>query len=259
MSGLLEGEVALITGGASGLGFAIARRYLGEGARVALFDRSAERLASARRELGGGVVTAAGDVRSYADNVAAVAATREAFGKLSIFVGNAGIYDGKRTLRDIEGERLSEAFDEIYGIDVKGYMLGTKAALDDLIQTRGAVVFTCSISGMFPGYGGFLYTSAKHAVAGLTRHLAAELAPEVRVNAVSPGFVPTSLGGLDTFGDGRRAEPATAPDNNFLLQRMPTTEEYALPYVMLAARESASVLTGTVLLADGGGSIRRRS
>lgn len=256
MSGLLEGEVALITGGASGLGLAVARRFLKEGARVALFDRSPERLAEAKRELGE-IVTTAGDVRSFSDNVTAVDAARVAFGSLSIFVGNAGIYDGRRTLRQIEGERLSDAFDELYGIDVKGYMLGAKAALDELIRTRGAIIFTCSISGVFPGYGGFLYTSAKHAVAGLTRHLALELAPEVRVNAVAPGYIQTNLGGLQTFDDSAPVD-AAVPAGNFLLERVPATEDYTLPYVMLAARESSSVMTGSVLLADGGSSIRRR-
>jgi NAD(P)-dependent dehydrogenase (short-subunit alcohol dehydrogenase family) len=253
----LSNEVALITGGASGLGLAVARRFVTEGARVAVFDRSAERLADVDREFGGAVVTIRGDVRELADNEAAVRRCVEALGGLSIFVGNAGIYDHRVSLADMPAETIDRAFDELYGINVKGYILGSKAALPELVRARGSIVFTCSVSGLFAGYGGFLYVTAKHAVAALARHLAVELAPDVRVNAVAPGYVPTNLSGLETLAQGASKSGGARDPQAFLLERIPTAEDYTGLYVMLASRESAATMTGAVILADGGGSIHR--
>jgi NAD(P)-dependent dehydrogenase (short-subunit alcohol dehydrogenase family) len=254
VAGLLEGEVALITGGASGLGYAIAKRFLDEGAEVAIFDRSAAGSAAAAESLGARVVTLVGDVRCYADNVAAVERTVAAFGRLSIFVGNAGIYDAGIGLSQINGEQLSSAFDELFNINLTGYMLGTKASLEELRKNRGNVIFTSSVSGMFAGFGGPLYISAKHALTGLTRQLALELAPEIRVNAVAPGYIPTNLNGLETLGQGRSAASLNNPER-FLLKSAPTAADYTSVYALLASRSSSAILTGTVVLADGGASL----
>lgn len=253
----LQGEVALITGGASGLGLAVARCFVAEGAQVAVFDRSAERLAEVDREFGGAVMTISGDVRKLADNQAAVARTVETFGKLSIFVGNAGIYDLRVTLPEMPAEKIDSAFDELFGINLKGYMLGTKAALPELVRARGSIVFTSSVSGLFAGYGGFLYVTSKHAVTALTHQLAVELAPHVRVNAVAPGYVPTNLSGMETLDQGASKSGSGPDPANFLLECLPTTEDYTGLYVMLASRETAATMTGAVLLADGGTSIHR--
>ena len=257
--GALRDEVALVTGGASGLGLAIARRFVAEGARVAVMDRSLDRLAEAEREFGGTVATVHGDVRTLGDNQAAVRTAVDAFGKLSIFVGNAGIYDLRVSLAEMPDDRIEAAFDELFGINVKGYVLGAKAALPELRRARGAIVFTSSVSGLFPGFGGFLYVTAKHAISALTRQLAVELAPDVRVNAVAPGYVPTNLSGMETLAQGP-SKTGGAPDPaNFPLQRLPATEDYTGLYVTLASREFSSMLTGTVVLADGGSSIHRQA
>jgi NAD(P)-dependent dehydrogenase (short-subunit alcohol dehydrogenase family) len=253
----LRDEVALITGGGSGLGLAVARRYVAEGARVGLMDRSADRLREVASELGDAAVTSVGDVRSLADNLAAVERTVAAFGKLSIFVGNAGIFDLRVTLPAMPADQIDKAFDELFGINLKGYVLGAKAALPHLVRARGNIVFTSSISGQFAGFGGFLYVTAKHAVSALTRQLAVELAPEVRVNAVAPSYVPTNLSGLETLEQGLSKTGAGPDPANFLLQRVPTTEEYTGLYVMLASRETAATMTGSIILADGGASIHR--
>jgi NAD(P)-dependent dehydrogenase (short-subunit alcohol dehydrogenase family) len=250
----LSGRVILITGGAGGLGRAIVERFIAGGARVVVFDRSHDGLAALAAQHPE-VVTVAGDVTSYADNVRAVATAVERFGRLDVFVGNAGIYDGRATLESIPGEALSEAFDELFGVDVKGYMLGARAAAAELRRSRGAIVFTTSVSGVAPGFGGVLYIAAKHAVVGLTKQLALELAPEIRVNAVAPGFIPTQLGGIARLG--QAPQPDTLPDaERYLLKRDPTAEDYVELYAFFASSSSAT-LTGSVVLADGGSSIKR--
>ena len=130
--GVLPGEVALVTGGASGLGRAIVERFIEEGARVAVMDRSVERLHALGEEFGDAVAMLAGDVRSLADNKAAVALALERFGKLDCVIGNAGIWDYSVTLDDTPEEQLEGAFDELFGVNVKGYLLLAKAALPAL-------------------------------------------------------------------------------------------------------------------------------
>lgn len=253
---MLKDRVALITGGASGLGLVLARRFVDEGARVAILDRNPETPARVRAELGDGVVGICGDVTSYDDNRRAVEATVAAFGKLDVFVGNAGIFDNYATLADIPAEKLSAAFDELFGIDVKGYILGAKAALDELRRAKGAIVFTASISSFHPGYGGMLYIAAKHAVAGLTKRLALELAPEVRVNSVAPGFMPTALSGIRAIGQMPKDVVSKPPLERFPLGFYPETDDFAGIYVLLASSDSR-VMTGQVILADAGSSLKR--
>lgn len=253
---MLNDRVALITGGASGLGLAVAKRFLAAGASVGILDRSADGLERARAELGDRVVTTHGDVTSYDDNRRAVGDVVAAFGKLDVFVGNAGIFDNYATLDEIPAEKLGAAFDELFGIDVKGYILGAKAALAELRKNKGAIVFTASISSFRPGYGGLLYITAKHAVLGLTRRLALELAPDVRVNAVAPGYVPTNLAGTSTLGQTPKAPGTKPPLARFPLGFYPEIDDFTGLYLMLASDESR-IVTGQALLADVGSSLMR--
>jgi NAD(P)-dependent dehydrogenase (short-subunit alcohol dehydrogenase family) len=248
------GTAALITGGASGIGLNVARQFKNEGARVAVFDRSASALA--RVAASDGLLTIEGDVRSLSDNRRAVDQVIGAFGKLDTFIGNAGIFDQYMTLDGLSDETAAAAFDELMGIDVKGYLLGAKAAVEALRSSGGTIVFTASISSMHPAYGGILYVTAKHAVVGLTRRLALELAPHVRVNAVAPGYVPTALAGSAALGQRPRDPSATPPSETFLMQRVPEIVDYAPLYTFLAARE-AITLTGQVLVADSGVTLQR--
>lgn len=253
---MLKDRVALITGGASGLGLVVARRFIEAGARVAILDRNPETPDRVCAELGDAVVAVCGDVTSYDDNRRAVEATVAAFGKLDVFVGNAGIFDNYATLADIPAEKLSAAFDELFGIDVKGYILGAKAALDELRRAKGTIVFTASISSFRPGYGGMLYIAAKHAVAGLTKRLALELAPDVRVNAVAPGFMPTTLSGIRAIGQTPKDLVSKPPLERFPLGFYPETDDFAGLYVLLASPDSR-IVTGQVILADAGSSLKR--
>src|SRR5207253_2939023 len=140
LMGWLEGQVALVTGGASGLGRAVVDRFVQEGARVAVLDRSAEHLEKLRADHDRRtVVSVKGDVTGPAANEKAVAAAVKAFGQLDVFVGNAGIWDYSIPLAHLPLTMLPEVFDEVFGVNVKGYILGTKAALPELVKSRGCV------------------------------------------------------------------------------------------------------------------------
>jgi 2,3-dihydroxy-2,3-dihydrophenylpropionate dehydrogenase len=182
----LAGQVALITGGGSGLGLAILRRFVAEGARVGVLERDAGRVEALNTEFPDAVVAVAGDVRSYDDNLRAVEAVLDRFGRLDCFIGNAAIWDHGASLVDRSGEDLDKGFDELFAINVKGYLLGRESGGPALIASEGSIIFTLSNSAFYPGGGGPLYTASKHAGVGLVRQLAYELAPKVRVNAVAP-------------------------------------------------------------------------
>src|SRR5690242_7297444 len=193
--GWLENKVALITGGASGLGRAIVERFIDEGANVAILDRARERSAEMAKRLGQRVEAVVGDVTVLADNHRAVAETVKRFGQLDCFVGNAGIWDFNMSLADLPDDQIGAAFDELFSVNVKGYLLGAKAAYRELAKTRGCIIYTVSNAGLYPCGGGPLYTASKHAVVGLIRQLAYELAPKIRVNGAAPGAIPTDLRG----------------------------------------------------------------
>ena len=251
----LKGKAALVTGGGSGLGLAIVRRFIAEGAQVGVLEYSPERAESLRREFPADLINlTVGDVRSIADNQRAVGEVCARFGKLDCFVGNAGIYDNRVRFADIAPDRLSGAFDELFGINVKGYLMGAKASIDALKASRGSLLFTASVSSSTPGFGGTLYLAAKHAIVGLTKQLAWELAPEIRVNAVAPGYVPSDLQGMQALGQQSPRRPPPPPEA-MPLHVLPTADDYAAYYVLLASDTGARTATGSVIFADHGLSI----
>src|SRR5262245_40600618 len=203
--GWLEGQVALVTGGGSGIGQAIATRFVQEGARVGIMDRVAGRIEKLQAKFGKSVVAIGGDVVRLDDNKRAVAQTVDAFGRLDIFVGNAGVFDRAVPLADLPDDQLSAACDELFGVNVKGCLFGAKAALPELRKTHGCMVFTASVAGLNSGGGGVIYTASKHAVVGVIRQLAMELGPGIRVNGVAPGGTRTDLRGLAVLGQDDRS------------------------------------------------------
>jgi NAD(P)-dependent dehydrogenase (short-subunit alcohol dehydrogenase family) len=255
---------AVVTGAGSGIGAAVVRRFVAEGARVVAFDRSGERLDGVRAELGDAVVPVVGDVRSFADNERAVAAAVERFGGLDVFVGNAGVWDGKRSLTEMSADEIVAGFDEVFAINVRGYLLGAKASAPALARSRGAMIFTLSTSSYYVGGGGPIYVAAKHAGLGIVRALAHEFAPEIRVNGVAPSGTPTNMADAASLA---RTAPATggarpAPGgrSSNLLEVAVRPEDHAGSYVLLASKH-ARVITGTVIHSDGGrgvmGGVRR--
>lgn len=256
----LEGEVVLITGGASGLGRAIVDRFLEEGARLVVLDRSAERLGELQSAHAEKVLGVLGDVRSIADNQRAVERCLTEFKRLDCAIGNAGIWDYSVSLDALPAENIDTAFDEMFRINVKGYLNLAKAALPALVRSRGSLIFTVSNAGFDPAGGGPLYTASKHAVVGLIRQLAFELAPAVRVNGVAPGPIETDLRGPEALGMAERSissvklSSLAAP--NVPLGRVPGIAEYAGGYVFLASRRDSRPATGGVVSLDTGIAVR---
>jgi len=270
MPGWLGGRVALITGGASGIGRAVVSRFVGEGAKVAVMDISPEAFQPDDFERKA-VHVLAGDVRLYDDNARAVAETVDRFGTLDIFIGNTGVGDGFVELKDLAPGVIEDAFDEMFAVNVKSYLLGARAALPELVKTGGCMIFTLSNSSFLPDGGGPLYTASKHACLGLVRQLAHELAPRIRVNGVAPGGTVTGFRllaslGLDEqgrqrrvyeFDDGHRG----ADKHQFLseiapLKLSPAAGDHAGAYVLLASEENSRNITGTVISCDGGLDVR---
>ena len=258
--GRLTGQTVLITGGASGLGASIVAKCIAEGANVGVLDKSAAGCEALQEEYLERIVTIPGDVRSLADNERAVKACVERFGALDCAIGNAGIWDYSVPLVDLPGDKLSDTFDELFQINVLGYVLLAKAALAALVRSKGSMVFTVSNAGFLPDGGGVLYTATKHAVVGLIRQLAFELAPHVRVNGVAPGAIATHLKGPASLGmEARRFPGARLTENaaGFVpLGKMPTPDEYASAYIFFACREDNVPATGSVLNYDGGFGVR---
>ncbi|CAE6847950.1 3-(cis-5,6-dihydroxycyclohexa-1,3-dien-1-yl)propanoate dehydrogenase [Paraburkholderia aspalathi] len=259
--GWLNNTVSIITGGGSGLGKALVERFINEGGRVGVLERSGERAGELAREFGDAVEVVVGDVTLYEDNVLVVEKTVARFGRLDNFVGNAGVFDFFQTLPQMDAGNISRAFDELFAVNVKAALLGAKAALAELVKSQGSLIFTVSNAGFYPGGGGPLYTASKHALVGLIRELAHELAPKVRVNGVAPGGMRTNLGGLSATGTS--AQTLNQVDSleemlveNTPLRMAPVPADYCGPYVLLASRENSGPMTGVVINTDGGFGVR---
>lgn len=264
--GWLEGNVALITGGGSGIGRAVAERYLREGASVAVLGRDLDKVREVAAASGAPdrVLPLAGDVRNTEDLHEAVDRTVERFGKLDTLVPNAGIWDFNRSVTRLNGRELSDAFDELFSINVKGYLLAVEAAWRELVATRGSVVMTLSNASFHTAGGGPVYTASKFACRGLVNQLAYELAPKVRVNGVAVGGMNTDLRGPASIGlKGRSIGDSFARSevtgNNPLIPLHDASVEprdFTGPYVLLASRRDAGNITGAIIPADGGIGVR---
>ncbi|MGE4482273.1 3-phenylpropionate-dihydrodiol/cinnamic acid-dihydrodiol dehydrogenase [Acidocella sp.] len=256
----LAGQVVFITGGGSGLGLAIVERFVAEGAKLCVLERSPEKVMQLKTDFPEAVVAVAGDVRNYADNERVVNEALVKFGRLDVFIGNAGIWDHNASLLGMEPECLEAAYREIFDVNVKGYLLGARAAAPALIASEGSMIFTLSNAAFYPGGGGPVYTASKHAAVGVVRQLAYELAPKVRVNAVAPSGMASDLRGPMALGqetmrimDSRSPEAIRAI---LPLQFFPAPEDFVAPYVMLASRTDNRTLSGVMINADCGLGIR---
>jgi NAD(P)-dependent dehydrogenase (short-subunit alcohol dehydrogenase family) len=251
----LEGKVALVTGGAGGVGEAVVRAFVDAGARVGILDRDEERLGRIEAELGPSVAATLGSVERLEDNIRAVADTVRAFGKLDTFVGNAGVGAGNLKLAELPVDRLEAAIDEIYAINVKGYLLGARAALPEVLRTRGTMIFTTSIAGHRAVDDGVLYVSSKHADVGIVRQLAWEFAPSIRVNGVAVGVAKTRMEGLRCLDQPTVDAVLPGAETVIPLEVIPDPADHAGAFVFLASDQS-SVSTGECLWTDSGFGIR---
>ena len=245
MSGRLDGKVALITGSARGQGEAEARRFVAEGAKVAITDLrdvQGEQLAA---ELGPDTFYQQLDVTREDDWDAAVATTVERFGKLDILVNNAGI----GAFGTLEGLDL-KTHHEMIDINLHGVYLGMRAAKAALVATgNGAIVNISSIDGIVGVLGMTSYSGSKFAVTGMTRSAAIELGPlGVRVNSIHPGVINSPMV--------QEAPPETRARLDRLMdmqpiKRMGEPDEIASLALFLASDE-AGYITGAQFVIDGG-------
>jgi NAD(P)-dependent dehydrogenase (short-subunit alcohol dehydrogenase family) len=238
---------ALVTGGGSGIGRAVALAYRAEGARVTIIDRSVP------ADLPADIEVVAGDVTDPDATAEAVSRAADQDGGLDLLAACAGVFDYYTRVTELDPEELHRSFGEMFGINVYGTLLAVTRAAPALRRARGAVTLTLSTAAFGAGGGGALYASSKAALRGLVTHLAAELAPEVRVNGVAPGGTGgTRLGGLATLGQDQTADQVPGRDERIragtLLGVLPMPEDHAAAYLYLA---KARVVTGTVILSGG--------
>ncbi|RQS24203.1 MULTISPECIES: 3-(cis-5,6-dihydroxycyclohexa-1,3-dien-1-yl)propanoate dehydrogenase [unclassified Burkholderia] len=263
--GWLVNDVALVTGANSGIGLAVLRRFLDEGAAgVGALVRSGDGADKLRQMFGDRVMVTVGDVRSPEANEEAVAATVKAFGKLDTLVGNAGVWDHFASLRRfVSGQQLTETFREVFDVNVMAYLLAAYAAAPSLRETRGNMIFTLSNAAFYAGGGGPTYVASKHACVGVIRQLAYELAPEIRVNGVAPGGTVTPLKGPESLGkqDAKLSEIPGFSDavaDAVPLGFIARPEDHAAHYVLLASRTNSPATTAAILQSDGGWEVRGR-
>lgn len=266
MVGALDGEVALITGGGSGIGRAVVDRYIEEGARVGVVDVVQDRLTELADLYGDRVTCIRGDVIQLETNRRAVAQTVKAFGKLDVFVANAGLGDAFREIMDIPEEDVAKVYDEIFDLNVKAVIIGARVAVPELLKTNGSIVITLSNSSFYPDGGGVMYIGSKHAALGVMRQLAHELAPYIRVNGVSPGATKTDIRMPVSFGldeHGQRIRTHTHPSNaDAAVERVTPLKMHAEPadhagaFVLVASRRDGRAMTGSVVQTEAGLGIR---
>ncbi|HWO03764.1 MAG TPA: SDR family NAD(P)-dependent oxidoreductase [Methylomirabilota bacterium] len=249
-----EGKVVLITGAAGGIGRATAVRFATEGARLGLVDRARDGLRetlAAVEKAGGAGVTVEADVTRSADVARYAAAVAERWGGVDCFFNNAGILGDVRALVDYP----EETFDRVIAVNVKGVWLGIKT-MAPLLRARGGgvIVNTASIAGLRGSRNLVAYTASKHAVVGLTRTAALELAPAgIRVNAVCPSPIDTAMvQALETGAS--PSNPAAFHERmagTIPLRRYGQPEEVAALVAFLCSADAAYI-TGGIYTVDGG-------
>lgn len=263
-AGRLAGRVAIVTGGGAGIGRAVVDRFVDEGCSVVALEVSEQRSAALEAEHPKHVVVVRGDATALRSNKEAVETAVDVFGHLDCFVANTGFWDFGTTLEDLPSDdRFDLAFQQLFDLNVKAFLAGAKAAFPALRASCGALVMTASNASQHPGGGGPLYTSSKHAVVGLMRQLAYELAPEVRVNAVAPGGALTALTGPPALREDASDISALPMDELISLMSplgfLPKAEDYADWYVALASSGEARTMTGAVIECDNGERVRGRA
>jgi NAD(P)-dependent dehydrogenase (short-subunit alcohol dehydrogenase family) len=246
MSGKLEGKVAVVTGGNSGIGLATAKRFVAEGAYVFITGRRPAELDAAVKEIGQNVTAVQGDVAKLADIDKLYAAVKAKTGRIDILFANAGIAE----LAPL-GEITEDHYDRIFNINVKGLLFTVQKALP-LIPSGGSIILNASIVATKGNAAASVYSATKAAVRSFARTWTMDLKErKIRVNAVSPG--PISTPAYDRLG---QSGPVGKQMIESIVNRVPmgrfgTPDEIARAAVFLASDDS-TYITGTELFVDGG-------
>lgn len=241
----LHDKVAIITGAASGIGLATAKRFLAEGARVLVADIDASRIDTALATLAasdGRAIGAQVDVTDRQSVAAMVATARDAWGRIDCLVNNAGITLDARLVK-----MSAEQFDRVIDVNLKGVFNCTQAVADTMIlQGSGAILNASSVVGLYGNFGQTNYAATKAGLIGFTKTWARELGPKgIRVVAVCPGFVATPI--LDTIPEVVMQKMV----DKVPLGRLGQPDEIASVYAFLAS-DDASYVNGAVLEVSGG-------
>jgi NAD(P)-dependent dehydrogenase (short-subunit alcohol dehydrogenase family) len=241
MTGELAGKVAIVTGGASGLGRGMVERFVEEDARVVIADVDAAAGAALAARLGDATVFQPTDVADAEQVQAAVDAALTRFGGLHVMCNNAGVGGSHKRFLD---EDFAD-FDRVMGVNIFGVLVGMQRAARHMVEHGGgAIVNTTSIGGINAGGGVMAYRASKAAVIHVTRSVAVELAStNIRVNCIAPAHIPTAI---NTTFDQSAIVRAMQP-----LQRMGSPLDVAEAALFLASDRAAQI-TGVVLPVDGG-------
>ncbi len=254
MTGRFENKVVVITGAAGGIGRATAVRFASEGARIVVVDLEDSELAQTKEAVeraGGEAVVQSADVTVAADVQRYVTTALDRFGQIDVFFNNAGIEGWIGSLVDYP----EEVFDRVFAVNVKGVWLGVKYVAPVMCAAGGGVIInTASTAGLTATPSAVAYGASKHAVVGITKSAALELAPDqVRVNAICPGPIETRMM--------RAIERGSNPDNpeevyHRMTDRVPMNRygepEEIAAMVALLASDDASYATGGIYPVDGG-------
>jgi NAD(P)-dependent dehydrogenase (short-subunit alcohol dehydrogenase family) len=249
----LAGKVAIITGGAGGIGVETAELFLKEGAKVVLVGRTEESLVKAKSELDqyGEVITVKADVSKEEDTINYVNKTIENYGKIDIFFNNAGI-EGKVALLV---DQTVEAFDEVMNINVRGIFLGLKHVLPIMMEQGSGSIINTASDASWMGYPTLSpYVASKHAVVGLTKTAALEASSrKVRVNSIHPTSVNTRMmRDIEESTYPGRAEQAREEYTQLIpLGRYAEPSEIA-KLVLFLASDDSSFISGSQYRIDGG-------
>jgi NAD(P)-dependent dehydrogenase (short-subunit alcohol dehydrogenase family) len=246
MSEVPAGKVAVITGGNSGIGLATARRFVSEGAKVAILGRDPTTLETAVSELGDAAIGVAGDVQSLQDLDRFYETVKRDFGSIDLLFVNAGVAK-MRPLEAVDEKH----FDELFAVNVKGAYFTVQKALP-LMNDGGTIVLNTSIANQLGNPTMSVYAASKAALRSLVRTFSAELVERgIRVNAISPGPIETPIYGRLDLPPEAQEEMAAAFTEQVPLKRFGAAEEVANAVLFLSSSESSFVL-GHELVVDGG-------
>ncbi len=245
----LKNKVAVITGGNSGIGFATAKQFIAEGAKVVITGRNQSAIDAAVKELGDNVVGIRSDATSISDTEALVEKVKSLFGKADVLFVNAGVFFAEPV-----GQITEQTFHQIMDVNFKGAIFTTEKFVP-ILSEGASIIHLSSVSAFAVGAGTAIYAASKAALNAYSRTAAIELANQkIRVNAIMPGMADTNLSSKAGFPDEAIKQMKVFISNKIPLKRYAIPEVVAKLAVFLAS-DDASFITGSEYTIDGGATV----